>query len=368
VQFGLGAWRLFLALLVALSHLWASMLHGPAAYAVWGFFVLSGFLMAFVLQQKYGYSFAGLRAYAGNRFLRIFPGFWVACLAGAAVLWWLQQRGVDARQLNPGFGTPRDAAEWGFVLTLLPAFPRWNAPVPVANALSIEVGYYLLMPFMARSRSTAWFGLVFGAMVVADFGLATETFDRRYAWFLPAAPAFALGALVCHYRHALSRLAAPRLSVLAWLAHCGVVAVHSHWPWTYGLYASALLSAWVVISLSPLQPGRVDTVLGELSYPFYLLHSTAGALLLAWFGYGRPGLFAMLALLLTLAASWAMVVLLDRPLTRRKRPPVLPQRTAAAATPAAVAAPEATSVLPSPAAAALVPEVVAVPVVAELSH
>jgi peptidoglycan/LPS O-acetylase OafA/YrhL len=325
MQLGFGAWRLFLALLVAVSHLWVSMLHGPAAYAVWGFFVLSGFLMTFVLQQKYGYSAAGLQAYARNRFLRIFPGFWVACLAGAVVLWWLQQQGVDARQLNPGFGTPRDASEWGFVLTLLPAFPRWNAPVPVANALSIEVGYYLLMPFMARSRSTAWFGLVFGALVVADYGLVTESFDRRYAWFLPAAPAFALGALVCHYRDALARLAAPRTSVLAWVAHCGMVAVYSHWPWTWGLYVSALLSAWVVISLSPLQGGRLDEVLGELSYPFYLLHSTAGAVLLAWFGYGRSAMFAVLALLLTLAASWAMVVLIDRPLTRRKRPPVLPQ-------------------------------------------
>ena len=55
---------------------------------------------------------------------------------------------------------PRDWKEWGFIATLLPAFPRWNAPVPVANALSVEVGFYLLMPFMARHRTTALFALV----------------------------------------------------------------------------------------------------------------------------------------------------------------------------------------------------------------
>ena len=61
-------------------------------------------------------------------------------------LFYCQQRGIDPHRLNPAFGLPRDRSEWGFLITLLPSFPRWNAPVPVANALSIEVGFYLLMP------------------------------------------------------------------------------------------------------------------------------------------------------------------------------------------------------------------------------
>lgn len=70
---GMGAWRLFLAALVVLSHLWAPMVQGYAAYAVWGFFVLSAYLMTFVLTQKYGFTKQGLRDYAWNRFLRIMP-------------------------------------------------------------------------------------------------------------------------------------------------------------------------------------------------------------------------------------------------------------------------------------------------------
>ena len=61
MRLGLGTWRFFLALLVAISHLWADMVHGPAAYAVWGFFVLSGYLMTLVLTQKYGTDAGGLR-------------------------------------------------------------------------------------------------------------------------------------------------------------------------------------------------------------------------------------------------------------------------------------------------------------------
>ena len=94
-------------------------------------------------------------------------------------------------------------------------------------------------------------------------------------------------------------------------------------PWTFGLYTGTLLSAWVVISLAERSSSRLDDALGELSYPFYLLHCTAGAALLPWFGYGRSGAYAACGLLLTLAASALMVRLVDRPLTRRKRPPLV---------------------------------------------
>lgn len=36
--FGLGSWRFLLAFFVVISHLYADMFGGPAAYAVWGFF------------------------------------------------------------------------------------------------------------------------------------------------------------------------------------------------------------------------------------------------------------------------------------------------------------------------------------------
>ncbi len=315
----LGSWRLFLAILVALSHLWANMLHGPAAYAVWGFFALSGYLMTHVLLHKYGFDRSGLKAYAINRFLRIFPAFWVACIIGALVLWWLQRVEIDARELNPAFGMPRNAGEWSFLLTLLPAFPRWNAPVPVANALSVEVGYYLLMPLFACSRPAAWVGLLFGLLITAQLGLGTDSFGPRYAWFLPAAPAFALGALACHYRNALQQYAQLRWSLSAWLLNVGIVLIWPPWPWTVGLYVGTVLSLWVALSLSERESGRFDRVAGELSYPVYLLHTSVGAALLPVFGLDRSLAFALVGLLLSVVCAWMLVLLVDRPLGRFKR-------------------------------------------------
>jgi peptidoglycan/LPS O-acetylase OafA/YrhL len=322
---GFGTWRLFLALCVAWSHLWAGMMGGPAAYAVWAFFVLSGFLMTHVLRHKYGLTTQGLVAYGYNRFLRIFPGFWVACAIGAVVIVWLQSRGFDPRRLNPAFGLPRNGEEWAFITTLLPVFPRGNSPIPVANALSVEVGFYLLMPLLAAHRSSAWFALMFGILINADIGFHYSTFGERYSLFLPAAPAFAIGSLVCHYRAELARLASPGWSVGAWLLHTAIWFYWPYWPWTYGLYSATLLSAWVVLSLGDIKGSAADAVAGELSYPYYLLHTSVGGALLPWFGYSRPFRYGVSAIILTFAASWLMVLAIERPLSRRKRPATAPR-------------------------------------------
>jgi len=106
---GFGAWRFLLAVLVAVSHLWGGMIHGPAAYAVWGFFVLSGYLMTLVLGHKYGTDAAGIRAYAANRVLRIYPSYVVAVLLGIATIWVLRRLGADPAGLNPQFLMPNGA-------------------------------------------------------------------------------------------------------------------------------------------------------------------------------------------------------------------------------------------------------------------
>jgi peptidoglycan/LPS O-acetylase OafA/YrhL len=41
-------------------------------YAVFGFYILSGYLMTLIMQKNYGYSRGGVARYAVNRFLRIY--------------------------------------------------------------------------------------------------------------------------------------------------------------------------------------------------------------------------------------------------------------------------------------------------------
>lgn len=320
----LGTWRFLLALAVAFSHLWAGMLQGPAAFAVWGFYAISGYLMAVILRERYGFSPAGLRAYAANRALRILPGYAVAALAGAVALAVLVPRGVAVQALNPAFEWPQTWRDWGANLTLLPAFYGGRLFVPVAGALMIEVAAYLLMPLMARHASAAWLAAVLSLSLNLHVGLGVEQFAQRYASFHTACFAFAVGALVCHHREALARWRMPRASAAAWLLHALSWAIHHRWPWTGGLYLGTLLSAWLLLSFVDRPASRLDRWLGDLSYPVYLLHTVCGAALFAAFGQQRSLGFALAAVAFTLLASAAVVLAVDRPLQRWKRPPLPP--------------------------------------------
>jgi peptidoglycan/LPS O-acetylase OafA/YrhL len=261
-----GTWRFFLAFVVALSHLWAGMIDGPAAYAVWGFFVLSGYLMTLVLSTKYGIAPAGLRQFATNRLLRIYPSFIAAGALGIATILALRPIGIDPAGLNPQFLLPRNVSEWFSNLAMVPFVTQQGLPVPVAAALFVEVWAYALMPLFAGSRGAACLGLALAVCANLQFGFGMATFVLRYCGFATGLMPFAAGAVVYHYRDALRRFASPVLSLLCWCVH-GLYWLHdAYWPWTYGLWLSVPLSAWVVLSLAEMKSHPSDKIAGDLSY------------------------------------------------------------------------------------------------------
>ncbi|MEC5216764.1 peptidoglycan/LPS O-acetylase OafA/YrhL [Actimicrobium sp. GrIS 1.19] len=319
MKLGFGTWRFVLALLVAISHLWSGMIHGPAAYAVWGFFVLSGYLMTYVLSNKYGVDQAGLKDFAFNRFLRIFPLYWIACILGAISLFFLPKLGITPSSLNPQFLPPQSDGDWFNNLTLLPIVGGQGLFVPVSGALAVEVAAYILMPIMAFSRQASWLGLILSLTLNLRYGLQIESFGVRYSSFLTCFAAFAVGTLVCHYKNPLEKISAPVISVLVWAAHCLIWIRYDQWPWTYGLYVSVLLSAWVVLSLSKLETSPLDNILGDLSYPLYLFHTTVAVWVLTLPIASRSFGFFLLSFFLTLVLSWVLIIAVDRPVHKLKK-------------------------------------------------
>lgn len=316
--FGVGSWRLLLATLVAASHLWAHMLQGYAAYAVWAFFVLSGYLMTYVLVHKYGLGTQGLKDFAFNRFIRIYPSYYLALIFGVVVIVILNNYCIVGSKLNPEFYMPYG---WGWLnpLTLLPVFSRNGLPVAVSNALSVEVGAYFLMPLFARARSTAWLAVILSVIATSNLGFTITSFNDRYVLFLPCLMSFAAGSLLCHYRDRLMAFVMPKTSLVVWMIHGALWVVYSSWPWTYGLYTSMLLSAWVTLSLTAYKSSKLDALLGDMSYPMYLIHTTVAACFLMYFGYERPFGFLAVAFVVASALSLLMAIGIERPLHRLKR-------------------------------------------------
>ena len=85
----MGAIRLFLAFVVAADHLRVLILRPSgidlieyaklgfnAGYAVLFFYVISGFLISFVLAEKYANDRAGTLRFYESRFVRIFALYW----------------------------------------------------------------------------------------------------------------------------------------------------------------------------------------------------------------------------------------------------------------------------------------------------
>src|ERR1017187_6680647 len=72
-----GAYRLFLALMVLVSH---SSRFDLGPWAVFSFFVLSGYWIYRMWDEKYSRIEGGVIAFYKSRFWRLFPVFWMANL------------------------------------------------------------------------------------------------------------------------------------------------------------------------------------------------------------------------------------------------------------------------------------------------
>lgn len=323
---GLGTWRFFLAFCVAISHLYANMIHGPAAYAVWGFFVLSGYLMTSILCVKYGNSIQGHAAYGFNRFIRIFPQYWLSCAIGLITISFALRFQIDPKSINPEFSLPNNTHNTLANIFLIQIFePIGGRLVPVSGALATEILAYFLLPLFCRSISST-FCIAFIALVAnSERGITVDSFPVRYTSFTTCILAFSIGALVFHFKDRLSTFRFPILSVISWVSHACLWLLFPSYPWEMGLYVSVALSAWVVLSIGDIKTGTLDTFLGDLSYPIYLLHTTMAVWILILFGDKiefKSVSFFSASFILTLIASVIILIFFDRPIMRLKRKPI----------------------------------------------
>ena len=144
----LGGLRFVLALLVVIAHLsgtrdWQHI----GSYAVFGFYLLSGYLMTMVLHEVYAFRFT---TFASTRALRLFPIYFV--VAAATLLIILPQQ-PEAIAYHKAFGIRTDALDIAGNLLIAPfeLYDRSFRLVPPAWSIGVEIiNYALLWLFVAR--------------------------------------------------------------------------------------------------------------------------------------------------------------------------------------------------------------------------
>ncbi len=298
----MGAIRLFLALAVVQGHIHAQFLlpahlntNGKlalgvnAGYAVAFFFVISGFLISFVLEEKYARP-GGVAAFYRARALRIYPLWWclyliVPFVTGGGL--WQFAASRHFYDLLSGFFLL--GSDW---LLSFAAYPEaYTAPTPHGLepgwSLAAEMTFYLFAPFVLRSRILPL--LILAASVVVRTVLVgrfpqTGNLPVWNSWcyyFFPSiAFYFMLGHLGRQFHKSFSLPAAAGWVGLA-VAVLLCVIQDGNYPYdnAYFFLAIVVFAMSLPAIFNASKDNRVCNVLGDLTYPLYLVHGTVLALL-----------------------------------------------------------------------------------------
>jgi peptidoglycan/LPS O-acetylase OafA/YrhL len=343
----IDVYRFILAVCVVQGHLLASGAPWLAWQAVFSFYVLSGFLMGLVLNKDYGFTAGGFARFFVNRWLRLFPTYYV--VIGLTALY-IACVGPLA-QINAALALPTTARAIiaNIVIVTLPGFDSsqmvYERLSPTAWSLGIELCcYFLLAAYFAKSTPRLLFMLVVGiglaaAQIVAAFDQPDYGFLDHYSVLQAGIIPFALGGLAYFSREMrFYTFSSSKLLLLAALFVGN--ALIGHWSdfhrYVSGLYVAAALNVLLVPMLfRRVAKSEWQIVLGGLSYPLFLSHWFIGTLILVYLPAVSRGSFAHFTIA-TLASVLFCLLLyysVDQPVQKLrtviKRYGALPQPAAA---------------------------------------
>ena len=318
----MGTVRFLLALCVVVTHAKGSSIFGLTLFsgltAVQCFYVISGFLITMVLNERADY--VRLRNFYLSRYLRLWPPYIVVALATLAATRsdWLSQLSQVAHWPAIAFLAVSNLTllfqDWTLFLRfdagqLVPtaAFGTWPGVqvtsfllVPQCWSIGVELTFYLVAPFVCRKVPTLValliFGIVTRLIISAMHPTVLDPWAYRFApaemmLFAAGGLAYFAGRSIYASRPRLAK-AACGLTVALFVALVFGSEIATPWIMTFGgMSGHLLLVNWpflllMVLSVAPLFHGarsnRLDNVLGELSYPMYLCHMLVGTLVATW--------------------------------------------------------------------------------------
>jgi peptidoglycan/LPS O-acetylase OafA/YrhL len=311
----MGLFRLLLAVSVLTQHMHGRSIFGfrllYGDLAVQCFYMISGFYMALVLHEKYNHP-RDYVVFLQQRFLRLYPSyliillFYVLVQGGCSLLthqptgfaaFWAQYTDVMSWALRAlfvflnlfligqdyTFYWSLDPGNGHVVFTtlntghLIPAF-QFLVVVP-SWTLCVEFCFYLIAPFLVRRSVYLQASIVVGFILArwilwAGFHVPSNPwlyrfFPLQFGFFLSGSLGYAI-----YKRHpaALKKLTASH-SWIFWLFFTAVV-LYSRLPLSHQIYLVFVPIVFLMIPLvfTATKNSRVDRLIGELSFPFYLGH------------------------------------------------------------------------------------------------
>lgn len=357
----MGSVRLVLALMVAFTHFWRPDLPNALAmhaiFAVRAFFVISGFYMAMVLYDRYEDRRIG--DFYVSRLLKLLPIYWAVTAALFVAQYLLIDQDKFAaftstltywRMLDiPALSWPAlsfiaasvggllgiDNSLWvavdrlsGNLVVAAAATPSTIpvislAPVPQAWTLGVEIMFYLVAPFIVRRSLPAIASLLAASialrLVGEQMGMPSWPFGRalfplELAFFLLGAIAYRMYRILPADLNWPTIVLASLISVAA-LIFLRYLAVKTSQNWTVDVVAYVTLAAGLPFLFLATRKSRVDSFLGDLSYPTYIVHGAIAAFLPSVAALG-PRTWLWTAVSLSLAAAAVLHIFIAKPVDR----------------------------------------------------
>lgn len=292
----MGFLRLLLALSVVAAHSQtriAGYIGVGGFYAVNVFFIISGFYMALVLNEKYRTRETNF-AFFFNRILRLYPAYIVGLIVSIFIYWYTNSMDNKIFVFKSLGGIQKiyvflsNIAMFGqdiaYTVCIAPkAAPSqclgWGVLLnPPAWSISVEILFYAVAPFIVRSkrRTLAYLGIgvaysLFATFAPADmlrgYNPTTGEETLRYYAFPSSFIFFAMGVFAYHFIYKRAAMGVAEYSV-AVAAVISMSLTNTYLPWW-----QAILFMFAIPGLFNLTKNNVvDRAIGELSYPVYILH------------------------------------------------------------------------------------------------
>ena len=346
----MGLFRLFLAISVLAGHLrWGRGIFGfgflPGGLAVQFFFIISGFYMALVLNEKYNYA-GSYWAFVQQRFLRLYPLYFVVAFLILAVeagitfsmhpvgvydqwmksadhltpfsvcyyvlvnliilgqdsLWFFQQD-LTTGQL---FFTPTAGPN-----TLPCAFFVLNGPT---WTLAVEMTFYLLAPWIVRRSiavQTSWLLASLAVRSVFYWFMSDKAGLLWTSQFFPSVLfLFLAGSLgyQVYKKHgeALEKAARKFVWVFwmigGWMLCSSRLPLKEYFFWIF----IPIVIVMVPMLFALTRNNHRDRLIGELSYPYYLVHFHVIFIAEFFLHENYNKIFGPLCAVITFAISYAL--------------------------------------------------------------
>jgi len=346
----MGLIRFLLACTVVLCH--TSPIFGytpiPSALAVQSFYLISGFYMSLILNEKYPKG-ANLLFYK-NRALKIFPVYWVILLlliASSLIINYLGHPGTISIYKN---AFPLALSTWLFVIIinifiigyelsfylnlknghLAPTKNYGNSYVlgfnSIAWTISIELAFYLIAPFIVRKP-------IFLPLILLLISLATRVVLSYYGlshapWdymFFPTQLMFFMGGYLSYklYDHISKLRIRPVLMRIQYAALLIVILTYSYVSNNNYYHQAVLflcLIAFIPVSFKLCKNNSIDKYLGNLSYPLYISQYLIITFTVSG-SFPKVINLGFTTLMLTIILSVVLFELIIKPIERRRQKP-----------------------------------------------